>query len=119
MKVLCAEIVNYGGSGYPYDFPQTRPGSSSGGGRHWGFGFSFAGSNAQNICDLGGPFVNASAGVGAGTDVNVGGFAGPSRHGTVVGGGATVGVGAGESGSVAVTNTWISPLAGRKSSCPQ
>ncbi len=95
------------------------PTPSSGGGRHWGFGFSFAGSNAQNICDLGGPFVNASAGVGAGTDVNVGGFAGPSRHGTVVGGGATVGVGAGESGSVAVTNTWISPLAGRKSSCPQ
>ena len=112
-------VGNYGGSGYPFGFPQPRPGSTSGGGRHWGFGFSFAGSNAQNICDLAGPFVNGSAGVGAGTDVNVDGFAGPSSDGNVVGGGATVGVGAGESGSVAITKTWITPLAGRKTSCPQ
>ena len=112
-------VGNYGGSGNPYDFPQTRPDSTNVSGRKGGFGLSLAGSNAQNICDLGGPFLNGSVGAGAGTNVNVDGFVGPSAHGTVVGGGATIGLGAGASGSLAVTNTWITPLAGRKNSCPQ
>jgi RHS repeat-associated protein len=110
-----ANVGNYGGSGY---YPlQPRPGSTPTGGWHGYFGLGLALSNAHGICDLAGPFVNGSVGAGAGTDVSIDGFGGKSSHGAVGGVGATVGVGAGEGGSVTVTNTTITPLAGRNCGC--
>ncbi len=41
-------------------------------------------------------------------------FAGPSEHGLIVGAGGTLSVGAGGRASVAVTQTNITPLFGRK-----
>jgi RHS repeat-associated protein len=110
----------------PFGPPAGVKPSGASGGASFGIDFSVAGSTAQNICKLGGTFVNASVGAGAGADVSVDAFAGPTGGGAygdlpVVGGGATIGVGAGESGSISATNTLITPLFGRKSQtgCPQ
>jgi hypothetical protein len=76
-------------------------------------------SNANTVCGLAGPFVNASGTLGvqgvAGTvDVFQGRGNGPG--GTVTGGGATLGVGGGGSASVGVTATTVVPVG--KYSCP-
>ena len=96
-------------SGYP--FKNIAP---TEGGMDASVGLSVGFSNAKNINDLAGPFVNGSVGGGEGVHGSVDGFAGPSPDGTVVGGGVTVGGGggAGGGGSVGVTNTTITPLWG-------
>jgi len=110
-------VGNYGGSGYPYSFPQTRPGSTPASNWYFGIGVSVAGSNAHTICSLGGPFVSGSAGGGEGVTGSADGFGGTDSQGRkVVGGGGTVGTGWGSGArtTVNVTNTEITPLAGRK-----
>lgn len=79
-----------------------------------GLGGSFTGdvyvSNAANINDLAGPFVNNTVGAGDGVDGAAGSFYGSSPDGTVIGVGASAGAGLGASGSVTVTSTTIVPL---------
>lgn len=118
-----AGAFSYGGLG---NFPNPTNGypfnniSPSGNGMSGSLGLSLGFSNAKYICDLGGPFVNASAGLGEGAAASADAFAGSSAHGTVVGGGLTVGAGLGDGGSVGGTTTYITPLAGRKSNaCSQ
>lgn len=73
-------------------------------------GLSVSVSNANTICDLGGPFVNGSFGAGAGPDLSGDLFFGPSPGGQVVGGGLTLGAGVGAGGSESVTYTVVHPL---------
>lgn len=67
-------------------------------------------SNGATVCDLGGPFANASGTFGAGGSVSADVFHGSSPHGPVTGGGITAGAGVGASGSVSVTTTSVTPL---------
>jgi RHS repeat-associated protein len=81
-----SNVGNYGGSGYPYDFPQTRPGSTPVSNWFLGIGLSGAVSNAHSICSLGGPFISGSAGGGEGVTGSADGFGGTDSRGrTVVG----------------------------------
>jgi len=81
-------------------------------------GLSIAGSkSAVCICDLAGPFLNGSIGLGDGLATSVDGFIGQSDHGIVTGGGVTIGAGIGAGGSVTGTNTYITPLVGHCDSC--
>jgi RHS repeat-associated protein len=73
-------------------------------------GVTATASNAKTICDLAGPFYNATAGGGAGGDIEGTAFSGSSPHGWVTGGGATVGAGLGAGGSVTYTGTIIKLL---------
>jgi hypothetical protein len=80
---------------------------------------SFGGSNAKSICGLQGPFVNVSgtagvSGLGGTGDYFTGKGDGP--NGVVDGGGVTIGVAGGASGSVQVTDTKVSPFG--RYSCP-
>jgi len=76
-------------------------------------GVDLFGSDALTICDLAGPFVNGSVGVGDGVSVAVGGFTGPSPHGRVNGFGGTFGGGFGGSGSALETSTTVNQLTGK------
>lgn len=81
-------------------------------------GLNLSGSNAHTICGLGGPFVNVSGNAGAGLEGSVNGFTGFDRQRRpVVGGGLTVGAGAGGGVSDAITITNVIPIAGRKDKC--
>jgi hypothetical protein len=80
-----------------------------------GLGYDY--SNAEYICDLGGPFSDASLGGGDGVGGNVHMFQGPSPHGMVTGGGTSIGFGAGGAGSAGFTWTHVNPLTGRKKTC--
>jgi RHS repeat-associated protein len=82
-------------------------------------GIQFGGSNADTVCGLGGPFMNASGtfgaeGATATADVFQGNGNGPG--GIVTGGGVTVGVGGGASASMGPTWTSVVPLGSY--SCP-
>jgi|GEM_PF-2429688 len=81
-----------------------------GDGAHVSGGLSLAGSNAQTIYDLSGPFSNGSLGGGWGPDASGDFFTGPSDHGLVIGGGVTFGLGLGTGGSSTVTNTTVVPI---------
>jgi RHS repeat-associated protein len=71
-------------------------------------GLALHGSNGDSIQDLNGLFVNVTAGGGWGAHASGDGFFGYGSHGQrVEGGGITIGVGAGGSSSVTVTNTAI------------
>lgn len=110
----------YGGLG---NFPNPTNGypfnniSPVGGGTDASIGLSLQGSNAKCICDLSGPFLNGSVGLGEGLAASADGFVGTSDHGTVVGGGLTVGGGIGGGGSITGTTTKITPLTGNCSGC--
>jgi RHS repeat-associated protein len=73
-------------------------------------GLSIQVSNAQTICDLGGPFANFSGHAGLGFGGSADFFSGSSQHGPVYGGGVTLGAAAGASLSAAVTNTTVKPI---------
>ncbi|MEB0033156.1 hypothetical protein QN372_20665 [Undibacterium sp. RTI2.1] len=83
-------------------------GGGAGGGLNEGFGFSLQGSNAETINDLSGVFYNASASGGFIVGGTIDGFTGPSDHGTVVGGGFTLGEDVGGSVIVGATYTSVS-----------
>jgi hypothetical protein len=53
-------------------------------------------SNGQTVCDVTGPFANASGTFGLGGTVSADVFHGNSAHGPVTGGGVTAGAGGGE-----------------------
>ncbi len=101
-------------------------GFGGGGGAGLGFsgGVQGAGSNAQNISDLSGPFINGSFGGGDGVAGTGDFFNGPSDDGNVTGVGATLGIGGGASSSAQITKTYICPffnlnsLFGRKAKLP-
>ena len=81
-------------------------------------GLNLSVSNAHTICGLGGPFANFSGNAGAGLDGSVNGFSGFDQQGrAVVGGGLTVGAGAGGGVSDTITVTNVIPIAGRKDKC--
>lgn len=96
-------------SGYP--FKNIAP---TEGGVDASIGLSVGFSNAKNINDLAGPFINGSVGGGEGVHGSVDGFTGSSPDGTVFGGGVTVGGGGGTGGggSVVTTTTTITPFWG-------
>lgn len=73
-------------------------------------GLQGAFSNGDTVCDVTGPFQNASGTFGMGGSVSADIFRGNSAHGPVAGGGVTAGAGVGGSGSVSVTNTSVTPL---------
>jgi RHS repeat-associated protein len=76
-------------------------------------GVNFAISSGDTIQDIGGPFVNESAGLGAGLAGGVDSFAGFGSQGQpVVGGGFSVGIGAGAQTSVGGSGTIVKPLFG-------
>jgi hypothetical protein len=80
-------------------------------------GISLQHSDAPSICDLGGPFVNASGGGGEGAAGTIDVWGGMSPDGFVTGEGATIGVGAGASGGASTTVTYVHPLGHGCSSC--
>jgi RHS repeat-associated protein len=88
--------------------PYVTGGGGPGAGAHVSGGITVAGSNAENINDLGGPFVYGSGGAGFGPDISGDFFTGDSPDGPVAGGGFTIGVGGGAGGSTGVTwtNVW-------------
>jgi RHS repeat-associated protein len=96
---------NHGGVGI-----YNAPGAGVGVGAGVSGGISFSASNAQGICDLAGPFSNFSVGAGAGLSGSIEGFQGPSDHGTVTGGGFTIGPGLGAGGSAGGSYTWVTPI---------
>ena len=68
-------------------------------------------SNGDCIQDIGGPFGNVSASVGAGVEGGVDAFAGQGSHGqSVAGAGFSVGVGAGADYSIGGSQTVVTPL---------
>jgi len=71
-------------------------------------GLSFATSNGGNINDLAGPFAYGSGSLGAGLNGTVDGFSGPgSQNQPIIGGGFTIGVGAGGGAAVGGTGTSV------------
>jgi len=81
-------------------------------------GLNLSLSNARTICGLGGPFVNAGVGGGAGVDASVDQFYGVDRAGRTVGGaGLTFGPGVGAGFNTAITFTNVAPISGRKQKC--
>ncbi len=83
-----------------------------GAGARGSVGVQVAGSNANTVCDLGGPFVNVSATGGAGATGSVDFFTGNGNGpgGQVIGGGGTVSIGGGADASAAITTTTVTPL---------
>ena len=84
-------------------------------GAGWSGGVQAAASNGNQVCALGGPFVNVS---GTGGAVLAGTFdyfegSGDAPGGLVQGGGGTVGVGGGGAASVQVTRTKVVPVSGQ------
>ena len=73
-------------------------------------GLSIGFSNAKTVCDLSGPFVEATVGGGAGAGGAGSVFGGTSPDGTVVGVNLTVGEGAGLGIGVSGTQTTVVPL---------
>jgi RHS repeat-associated protein len=73
-------------------------------------GVQLAVTNASNINNLSGIFVNPGGGLGAGVAGSGNLMFGTSPSGPIVGGGVILGGGAGAGGSVTVTNTGIVPL---------
>jgi len=67
-------------------------------------------SNAYDVSDLSDLFANGSVTVGAGAAGTVDGFRGPSAHGWVTGGGATLGAGGGGSAFAGGTYTKVANL---------
>ncbi len=115
------DVSNVGWLNSPQYYPlEPNPGSKPASG--WGFGLGLSGavSNAHSISCLAGPFISGSAGGGEGVAATADGFGGRDSKGRVVaGGGATVGTGwgSGTRTSVNVTNTVVTPLAGRNCGC--
>ena len=97
-------VVNTGGGG-------------EGIGAQSGIGLNLSGSNAPNVCGLGGWFANVSGQAGLGLDAGGNGFAGVYDGRPVIGGGVTIGGGAGIGSSTAATYTGVTPVAGRKDHC--
>ncbi|MFA7061102.1 MAG: RHS repeat-associated core domain-containing protein, partial [Pedobacter sp.] len=94
---------NYGTYG-TYGGGVTTPGAS--GGVSVGF-FGSVGNNTTTISDYGGPFVNGSAGIGAGVYGGIDGFFDP-KNPSNFGGGVTVGAGTpGPGGSINYTKTSV------------
>ena len=90
-------------------------GAGSGAGAGGSLNLQAGGSNANDVCGLGGPFQNASGTGGVGgaegtLDVFQGKGNGPG--GTVTGGGLSGGIGGGGSASVTVTGTKVVPING-------
>ena len=124
--------VQFGSFGFEYNggFAVDSQGNiaiinTGGGGRRLGKGWTasigtnVSGSNAHTVCGLGGPFASAEGGAGLGPHVSINGFTGrDSRGRSVLGLGVTGGAGVGEGGYVGVTYTSVTPLAGRKRTCP-
>jgi hypothetical protein len=96
---LAFYIVAGGGSFLPVPMPKTLAPSV-------GAGVSVGGGTTSTVNAFGGPFHNASAGVGLGGKYTVDYYrdpADPSSHG----GGITVGFGVGGGASAILTNTWV------------
>jgi hypothetical protein len=85
-------------------------GLGAGIGAGWSGGVNLGVSNAKTICDLNGPFGNASLGVDAGIGATVDGFWGDSPDGVVVGGSVTFGPSLGVTSFNGGTNTYVHPL---------
>ncbi|MBA2494660.1 MAG: hypothetical protein H0V31_08195 [Acidobacteria bacterium] len=83
--------------------------SEGGGGRGFGakgsLGLQITGTNANQITDLRGPFVNGSIGGGEGLAGSINTTFGQSNGSPIVGGGVTLGGGAGGGASTTITNT--------------
>lgn len=90
----------------------STPFAGGGAGARASGGVSVAGSNADTIYGLGGLFYNVSGGGGLGASGSVQGFWGNDAitNAPVVGGGFTVGPGAGGGGSAGASHTVITPL---------
>jgi RHS repeat-associated protein len=74
-------------------------------------GVNVAVSNGACIQDLGGPFANESANLGAIAAGGIDVFAGQGSHGQpVAGGGFSVGIGGGAQSSIGGSQTWVTPL---------
>jgi len=71
---------------------------------------SFQGSNADNISELKGVFVNGSAHAGSGAGGSIDWFSGSGPHGPIYGGGITLGTQEGASVTGGATYTHITPL---------
>ena len=98
---------------------QTPVSVGGGAGSGCSFGLSGGGSTAHTICDFGGPFVEYSANAGLGAGAGASGYTGSNSDGTpILGGSVTAGIGGGADASIAGTVTSVTPLAGRKTSCP-
>ena len=71
-------------------------------------GLTFATSNGGNINDLAGPFAYGSGTLGAILSGSVDGFGGPGSHGQpIIGGGFTIGIGAGGGAATGGTGTSV------------
>ena len=89
--------------------PSFGPGAGAGVGGS--VGGEVSGSSAPTICDLRGPFAEASGNVGAGANVGGNVFTGRDRTGkAIVGGGVMLGVGMGGSASATMSNTFVTPF---------
>ena len=73
-------------------------------------GINISVSNAKTVCDLSGPFANASGGGGLGAYGSANSFTGMSIDGQVTGWGITLGIGEGAVGSVTMTVTYMSVI---------
>lgn len=101
---LHGHIALYGGHG-----PGVGTGASGSAGIQLGV------SNADTVCGLSGPFINASGTLGvegAGGTVDIFQGKGNGPGGTVSGGTVTIGVAGGASASVARTTTTVDPING-------
>jgi RHS repeat-associated protein len=85
-------------------------GAGLGVGASAGVGVQASSSDAPNISDLAGSFVNFSGSFGEGLGGNADGYTGPSPDGIVTGGGATVGIEGGASSFLGPTYTIILPV---------
>jgi len=87
-------------------------GGGGGAGAGLSAGVQGAYSNANTVCGLGGPFLNASGTFGAGGAVSADVFhgKGDGPGGTVTGGGVTAGGGAAADSSITITNTDVTPI---------
>jgi len=76
-------------------------------------GLTIGGSNARNVCALGGPFIAVGGSGGWGWGGGLEGFAGKDSSGNkVLGGDLMIGGAAGGSGSLQGTYTWVHPPGG-------
>ena len=82
----------------------------TGGGVGTSFGIEVTASNAANIGDLAGPFGFVSGFAGAGTAAGAQIFGGKSPDGSVVGGGITIGAGAGAGTVGGISETIVRPV---------
>ena len=77
-----------------------------------GAGLSLQGSNAPTIYGLQGQFANGGIHGGAGFGGSLDGFQGKGDSGTITGGGITLGLSAGASGSASLTGTMVCGFSG-------